>query len=246
MSEPPQPARPIHNLTDAEARAADAAAKQRSAELDGAPTGPKPIGAQLPLAAAVANGAVRVPRMLLQAADLPKFKRPSFEIRLWNSKMRAVAATRQPGDVQQPTLERFAGYVVALHSSARTIVQMSYEAIGRAIGVCEETARKAAKFWTEHPGVLDIANVMGWHKKIIGGQERTLQLREANVYVPRMPDELDVETEKAVPEMRPVARYHAQINRWVPWFGLVARPWGLNATPLAPRRLNPERHPAPA
>lgn len=215
-------------------------------------TDPGPVGPTLPPAARVALGTARVKRPLLQAADVGKFRkgdRPNAKV--WLPAMRKHAATRQPGDVMQPTLERVAEYVFGLCSNG--IAQIPFDGIAAGVGVCRETARQAINWWTEGSDLLDCGNVMGWYEKVVQGARRVLQLRDANVYRPRLPDALDEAAAPAELEdaaafaLRQLRRFTRQLERWAKASGLFVRPQGLNTTPLASRRLYREAagNPAP-
>jgi hypothetical protein len=252
--------RPIRNLTDAEMAAAQAAATARSAAMNPQFTAPGPssLASKLPpiARAAINDGpltidGVKIRRPLIQAADVPKLKGPLPPRKIWYPGMRAHAATRQPGDVQQITLEQIGEHLYELARAAGGVARIAFKGIAKRFGICPETARLAVNWWTEGSDFFDGKNVQGWHwidvKDSATGvvQKRLLLINEENAYIPRLPDELDKAPADEPPVLRKLRRFKAQIQRWAKRSGLFARPLGLNTSPVAARRLYPEGVPAP-
>lgn len=256
MSEPPQPARPIRNLSDAEAAELAAAMKARSAELDAPTTAPTPIGSLMPAAARIATvaaaGGVLNPK--IWDADVKRFRSPHrFDTGRWFGRVRAcVAAGRATGDVLAPTIERACDVLTWLaREGDRTCkVQVTFEVWAKRTKCCVSTIVKVAR-WLEDEGLVNTFNVLT--------RAGNLVLRGANLYLLTMPEmpaaapepaaatpEAPAAVDAPAPELHRVRRMNNWLDRWAPWFGLVGRAWGLNATPLATHRKRGERRPAPA
>lgn len=190
----------------------------------------------------------------IHQADVDGFK-PLGKLRAaaWRRAAGLACNRRQVGD-QWPTSSRIWAVADVLERSARNAdghvskrVQMSLAEIGHLARCCVDTAFLAVRY-------LDRAGLIDTFNSIVRQNGRVE--RGPNVYLLWLPDSDPAEREAAAsaraeavevqvevpaevdPEAdwlaRWVARFNRKLERWAPAFGLVARSWGLNATPMSP------------
>jgi hypothetical protein len=212
---------------DASLRAAQADATARAdAPLGSTGTA---IGRVLP-AVARASAGMAVANPKIWEADAKPLRGRKIDAEAYLARVRLAAKTRETGDVLEPILVRTAELVLwAVRKGGIGFARQTFEQLGKLIGCCSETARKAIRFLERH-GVLDTFNVLS--------RDHGFVRRGANLYL--IPDaEPDAE--------RPAGNSLVErLNRYAEFFGLRARAWGLNATPAPVGYRTPPEHPAPA
>lgn len=240
-------------ITHADLVALQAAATARATEQT---SGPIPLGVRMPASVRAALGKDGAFNPKIHESNVKQFRRGEpFDLSGWQSAVRAAAKKRGLGDVLESTINQAAGYLAWLCRAgtdrargAQGSVQVSFaqwsNGVGRGCSVA--TACKIAR-WLEDAGLINTFNTL----QRIG---RRL-LRGANNYVlvmgadARVPDAAPESTADAPPALRRLRRFNAWLSRWEKAFGLVVRPWGLNATPVATHRfahLPADERPAPA
>lgn len=200
--------------------------------------------AKLPAVAKVALGMRRgVFNPKIHAENVANFKAEKIAALAYIARCDAViAAERKPGEVRSVYLMALAR-VIAWGAAATGKYEKTFRLLCRLLASCVETARKAVRWFEEHR-LMDTKNVLDRVNRDLW--------RGPNLYLPLVeaPPEAAADAPPVPPELAPLARATETLNRWAHRFpGLVARPWGLNATPVASKHLNPRRErdePAPA
>ena len=231
---PPERARAREGLSDEQLAALQRQAAQRARTClpDCRPEQPsRGVAEALPARLQAASG-VRVvnPKIWNSDAHPIRGARPDFDA--WLSRARAAIRGRGRGDVLAVTADRIAGLLV--YCARRTgdgFARVTFADLAKLAGCCVETARRAVRC-LEGWGVVDTFNVLV--RRPGGAVER-----DANLYLLR-----DSAQDSAERESPPADRLADRLSRYAAVFGLRARLWGLNATPL--RSPAPARTPAPS
>jgi hypothetical protein len=208
----------------------------------------------------VAGAVRRVFNPKIWEGDTRRFRGPRFEFKPWLAACRdAIITGRRRGDPMQAHLQR-TSQALALtdrEASGRGAKRrMSFMTIAAFVGCCIDTARRCVR-WLEARGLVDTFNVL---VRVKNPDHPSLNgvFRTANMYMLRMPEAppeapgtahtaVAAPAEEAPPAVQAVLAATARLARWAAAFGLVARPWGLNATPLpAVDHRRTERRTAPA
>lgn len=203
----------------------------------------------VPAAAAVV-GAFKRALPKLWAVESKRFDpKRSFDLKRWRGAFRHWADT-----ICQPRPTLGLALVEELYRLAETgkgHAVETMERLGEVVRCSDETVRKFIR-QAENAGFLD-----GWNRtaRRTGGKLKNFVLREANVYVPLMPEDDLADARAAAPgsaeatlpndqgvsiEQRWLGRISRQIKRGERYFvGLFGRSLGLNLTPLRPARSAP-------
>lgn len=190
---------------------------------------PRPLAGSLPPAAVLAaDAAEETLNPKIWDTDLKRYK-PIYKVKssAWRAFVGRLVNTRKVGD-EYPTAARIWSVADVIERAARDCggkIEMPFVEIARLARCCIDTAFLAVKFLDLH-GALDVFNNLDRSS----GKKR----RGPNCYLLWIPDQA-AEQPEASPALRRLARFQEKLERWAPAFGLVARAWGLNATPLSSR-----------
>lgn len=213
-----------------------------------APTVPVPPPASRPLAAALppqvqAAAGIAVCNPKIWESDLRPITAP-VDSSAWLRTVGTHARARVYGDPYAATIERVATLLVyAMRAGGAGYARATMRWLAMRAHMALDTVRRVVR-WLEARALLDTFNVLSRHD----GQV----LRDANLYIlagapaaassrESAPDSAaDSRPAKEAPST--VDRMTARLARYASAFGLRARPWGFNATPLA----SPRPLPAPA
>lgn len=223
---------PPHDLERIQAEAA-----RYAATIEPSP-GAAPVSAGRALPPSVQSAAgLRVVNDKIWEADVRPIKRP-VNTDGWLSLVRSLARGRVLGDPFAVTITRVAETLVWQFRKARTgFARLTHETIAGIAQIDPGTVRRSIR-WLEGKSLVDTFNTL----KREDGQV----LRAANLYL-----FTGLEPEQPPPEPKDEIerRSSNKLIRYARLFGLRARSWGLNATPLAYRWAalpSPETDPAPA
>ena len=177
----------------------------------------------------------------------------------------AFRATRQTNDVKVSTFRALAAQALKLANDGRGFWQRSFAALGTLADYGKESARKFIR-WCEAYGWIGTFNAL--YRDDDGSLKR-----DANIYLLFGKDDgaeiaaleneavaleheaAGLEHEAAAAKREAAAtkreaaalkRESLTLSRGAALFGLLARPWGLNATAFPSNRHTIRRHPAPA
>lgn len=198
-----------------------------------------PVAIKPPLAARVALGAKRVFNPKIHDKDVAKFKPEKFDalafIRRCDS---AIDAEREPGEVRAVYLKAVVR-IIAWGAARSGKYEKTFRLLAKLGACCVETTRKSIR-WLETHRLIDTMNPLAQAGRDLH--------RGPNVYLPLLqaPPEASAAGPPVAPELAPLARATETLNRWAHRFGMVARDWGLNATPMASKRSRRRSDPTPA
>jgi hypothetical protein len=187
----------------------------------------RPLAGTLPPTALLAaSAAEHTLNPKIWDTDLKRYK-PIHKVKssAWRAFVGRLVNTRKVGE-EYPTPARIWAVADVIERAAREFggkIEMPYVEIARLARCCIDTAFLAVKF-LDLNGALDVFNNLDRSS----GKKR----RGPNCYLLWIPEE---KAEELSPALRRVARFQEKLERWAPAFGLVARAWGLNATPLSSR-----------
>ena len=218
---------PAPAVSDAALAAMQAEAAARARAKDPPERAARQIARVLPPQVQAAAG-IRVENPRVWEADLTEVKksRQRPDTNAFQANVRKAAAGRAKGDPMAVTIYQVAGKLVFfLAKSTTDFVRVTFETLAKTSEVCVETARKVVRF-LEARGLLDTFNVV---YRTTEGDER----RAANLYFLR--GEASSQPEPSPAGM--LDRVTDRLRRYAATFGLKARRWGFNATPL--RNLAP-------
>lgn len=189
----------------------------------------------MPMAARVLGERVENPK--IWAFDIKPIK--SVDPSDWLSRVYEQTKQRATGDVLTSTLDRCAQRIVHGVRIGQGAARHTFASLANGIGCCVETARKCVR-WLEERELIDTFNVLGRHNGELQREANMYLLRPAPAAAPKATPESGSETaEQTAGQTSVLQRINDRLQRWAAAFGLQVRPWGLNATPVATRNLQP-------
>ena len=177
---------------------------------------------------------LRVNHHKIQKADVGPIDRET-DAPAWYAQIRAVRCVPGQKGPLFGSLMQVAWAMVALERRrAMGFAWATYEGLAKVAGCCPKTVERCMRFFEAH-NLVDTLNVL--FRRTDGALRR-----DANIYVPtidRPPAPLPADV-KGADSVRSavVSRAFGGLSRLAALFGLRARPWGLNATPISPARLS--------
>lgn len=184
------------------------------------------------------RGKVFNPKVFLADVKTPdRLVRPP---RHWDHRIKKwYRAHRSDGDPFFATFESWVNFIYQVAGDGRGYVQRSWEAMAAAMGMCRETARKCVR-------IAEDGGWLGTFNTLYRDPETNDLKRDSNVYI--LFTEQDAAAIRAVEDQsaRAVKRECLTLSRGAMLWGLLVRPWGLNATPSPSNRHRTRSRPSPA